>query len=83
MFETPTLVSQQVDLDSIKIIFYDEKLFVDTKYNAPVIGGPDPALGTVLNSTLPPQIPHVDPPEPEPLVTGAASVVADLGQVIF
>jgi hypothetical protein len=47
------------------------------------MGGPDPALGTVLNSTLPPQIPHVDPPEPEPLVSGAASVVADLGQVIF
>jgi hypothetical protein len=83
VFERPTLISQLEKLDFVKIIFYEEKLFVDQKYNAPVIGGPDPDLGSVLINTLPPQIPIVDAPSPAPLVSGAVSVVADLGQVIF
>jgi hypothetical protein len=54
VFERPTLVSQLDKLDFIQIIFYEEKLFVDQKYNAPVIGGPDPGLGSVLVEVLPP-----------------------------
>jgi len=30
------------------------KLFVDKLYGAPVIGGPDPAVGSVLVANLPP-----------------------------
>ena len=83
MFEKPKSVSQRDFLDWLKIIFYEEKLFVDVKYSVPVVGGPDPDIGTVLETPLPPQVPIGSSSQTEQLISGAASLAGDLGQVIF
>jgi hypothetical protein len=65
-------------LDSLQIIFWATKLFVETKIGAPVLGGPDPKLGSVLTGKIPLQIPIKDP-EVKKKKGRSVGVAGDLG----